>query len=96
MKFLKKMWVQIFYKDSAREKKLADINNEPWVKVIKIQLTDSENSTPGYFELDWNYAFVDHLIESGYSGRTPEEVVDMWFNDLCRGMIGEDTANTNL
>lgn len=74
---------------NLREKTLANIDNEPWVKVIDVQFADPQNPSTGFFELDWNQAFIDKLADAGYSGRTSEEVVDMWFNDLCRGVINE-------
>ncbi len=76
--------------ENLREKTLANIDNEPWVKVVDVQFADPLNPSQGFFELDWNEAFVNQLTEAGYSGRTSEEVVDMWFNDLCRGVINEE------
>lgn len=60
----------------------------PWVKVIEVHF-DKENPTRGYFELDWNDDFVGLLGEAGYAGETPEAIVDLWFNDLCRSVAIE-------
>ena len=57
----------------------------PWVKVVEVHF-DKDNPTRGYFELDWNDDFVGLLGEAGYAGETPEAIVDLWFNDLCRGV----------
>ena len=75
--------------EMLREKTIANIDNEPWVKVVDVQFADPRQPSTGFFELDWNKAFVESLVEAGYSGRTDEDVVDMWFNDLCRGVIKE-------
>lgn len=76
--------------ENLREKTLANINEEPWVKVIAVQFEDPSKPTTGYFELDWNKRFVEELQNAGYSGRADEDVVDMWFNDICRGVVGEE------
>lgn len=65
-------------------------SSEPWVDVINVNMEDKDDPSTGYLELDWNEAFVKQLVEAGYSGRTEEEIVDQWLNDLCRG-IANDT-----
>ena len=60
----------------------------PWVKVIEVHF-DKENPGRGYFELDWNDDFVGQLGEAGYSGQTSEQIVVLWFNDLCRSIVLE-------
>ena len=63
---------------------------EPWVNVIAAHV-DPADPKQGYFELEWNPAFVVFLRNSGYRGIAPEEIVDQWFTDLCRnvGMDGQ-------
>ena len=90
MKIIKRAMAKIRLKDEKLEKELATINEEPWVKVINVTMADPKDPSTGFFELDWNEKFVDSLIEAGYSGRTAEETVDMWFNDLCRGVISDE------
>jgi hypothetical protein len=70
-------------------KEIANEAGEPFVHVVKTTFEDKDKPGTGYFELDWNELFVKNLITAGYSGRTDDEVVDMWFNDLCRGIIGD-------
>lgn len=77
--------------DAKTPKEIATAAGEPWVDVIKTTFEDPKNPGAGYFELDWNEPFVKQLIEAGYSGRTDDEIVDMWFNDLCRGVVGDKT-----
>ena len=60
----------------------------PWVKVIEVHF-DKDNPGRGYFELDWNEDFVGLLGEAGYSGQNSEQIVDLWFNDLCRSIVIE-------
>jgi len=76
--------------DAKTPKQLATEAGEPWVDVVDTTFEDPKNPGAGYFELDWNEPFVKTLIEAGYSGRTDDDIVDMWFNDLCRGVIGKN------
>ena len=69
-------------KDLATEKK------EPWVGVLETHV-NQENVRNGFFELDWNEYFVLQLRGAGYTGATDEEVVDKWFQELCRNVGAE-------
>ena len=69
-------------------KELATANGEPWVQVLNIEI-DSENPGAGAFELDWNDIFVARLMKSGYQGKTDSDVVDNWFQDICRHVVLE-------
>ena len=40
--------------------------------------------------LDWNEYFVLMLTKNGYRGTTEEEIVDQWFNELCKTIGGEE------
>ena len=77
--------------DEARKqaKELATANNEPWVQIIELGI-DNKNPSQGYFELDWNRQMIDMLAENGYSGRTEQEIIDLWINDICRGVVSGD------
>ena len=68
------------------EKKVATLNGEPYVKVINIDLDDNAPGA-GFFELDFNEHFVEYLANSGYEGVEPEQIVDNWFNDLCKNIV---------
>lgn len=85
MDFLKKLF-NIAPKEQKIKEKLKN-SSEPWVDVVSVKMEDKNNPSSGYFELDWNTAFVSQLVEAGYSGRTDEEIVEQWFNDLCRGVV---------
>lgn len=69
----------------SKEKDQATREGKPWVKVIKVDV-DPTNPAEGYFELDWNDQFVTMLVRSGYIGKSNDEIVDQWFNDLCNGI----------
>ena len=69
-------------------KELATAAGEPWVQVLSIEV-DPENPGAGAFELDWNDIFVARLIKSGYQGKTDNDIVDNWFQDVCRNVVLE-------
>lgn len=69
-------------------KALATKNGEPWVQVLSMDI-DKDNPGQGAFELDWNDIFVARLIKSGYKGKTDQDIVDNWFQDICRNIVLE-------
>ena len=75
-------------KPTKSEKEIATENNEPWVSVLSMEL-EKENMDRGAFELDWNDLFVAKLIRSGYQGKTDNDIVDNWFQDVCRNIVME-------
>lgn len=72
-------------KGHAQAKALADLNHEPWVAVLTVDLNPADPSQ-GNFELDWNDYFIEQLKGAGYQAKTEEEIVDAWFTDLCQGI----------
>ena len=82
-------------KGQSQAKALADLNNEPWVSVINVDI-NPDNPSQGNFELDWNQLFVEKLIAAGYTGKNPEEIVDQWFNDLCTGIARSTIEEGNF
>jgi hypothetical protein len=84
---LRLLEIQHRYGDlSDREfaKAVATLKKEPYVDVLDLSLT-SEGG--GFFELDWNDQFILKLQDSGYTGRTDEEIVNKWFNGICRQIL---------
>lgn len=70
------------------EKDAFTARGEPWVSVIGIEL-DAENIGSGSFNLDFNEIFVARLIKAGYKGKDDFEVVNHWFNTICRNVLSE-------
>ena len=75
-------------KTESKKKDKKSKSEEPWVKVIKLHV-QPENPRNGFFELDWNDEFVNMLKQSGYQGESQEEIVDRWFQSLCRTIGNE-------
>jgi hypothetical protein len=69
-------------------KQIATEKGEPYVNIISVEL-DPENIGNGAFELDWNDFFVAKLVRSGYKGKDDSQIVDQWFQDVCRNVVME-------
>ena len=70
-------------------RQIADAKGEPWVSVLSVEL-DPENIGNGAFELDWNEKFITNLVRSGYKGKDDADMVDQWFQDVCKNVIAEN------
>tara|TARA_B100000963_G_scaffold357177_1_gene378774 strand:- start:1228 stop:1692 length:465 start_codon:yes stop_codon:yes gene_type:complete len=70
------------------DKKIATLDGEPWVKVIKMEL-EKDKPGSGFFEIDFNEDFVEYLANNGYEGSDNDSIVDGWFNDLCKNIVME-------
>ena len=73
------------------EKEIATEKGEPWVGILSMDV-DPENMHQGAFELDWNDKFVANLVRAGYQGKpgdTDSEIVDRWFQNICRHVVME-------
>ena len=69
-------------------KELATERGEPYVAVLSMDV-DPENLHQGAFELDWNEKFVANLLRAGYQGKADSDVVDQWFQNVCRHVVME-------
>ena len=79
----------------ALDKELATINEEPYVNVLQMDV-DPINPKKGFVELDFNDFFVKMLSENGYSGNSDEDIVNAWFNDLCRTILQQELADMDF
>ena len=77
-------------------KERATARGEAWVAVLDTHV-NKDNIRNGFFELDWNEQFIIELKKSGYGfdGDPEEEIVDRWFRDLARNMLGEEGMDTS-
>jgi hypothetical protein len=81
-------------KVSASAKAAATKAGEPYVSVVSVEL-DPNNVQNGAFELDWNEIFVARLVKAGYEGKDDAQIVDQWFQDICRNVIMENFEQWN-
>jgi len=70
----------------AKKKTKGSKSEEPMVKVIKLHV-QPENPRNGFFELDWNDEFVKMLQGAGITGTSDEDIVNKWFNGICRTVL---------
>jgi hypothetical protein len=76
-------------KVGASAKAAATKKGEPYVSVVSVEL-DPDNVQNGAFELDWNDIFVSKLMKAGYQGKDDAQIVDQWFQDICRNVLMEN------
>ena len=69
-------------------KEIATEKNEPYVSIVSIEV-DADNIGSGAFELDWNDKFIVSLVRAGYVGRDDQQIVDQWFQEICRNVVSE-------
>ena len=69
-------------------KQIATEAGEPYVAVLGMDV-DLDNLHQGAFELDWNEIFVARLIKAGYQGKVDADIVDQWFQNVCRHVVME-------
>jgi len=74
------------------DKRVAGIKKEPYVNVLSMGV-DPENVAQGYFELDWNEEFIKMLQSAGMTGKNDEEIVNKWFNAVCRTVLLQEKAD---
>jgi len=77
---------------SEADKRIAGLEKKPWVNVNKMGI-NPENAKAGFVELDWNDHFVSMLHDNGYTGTSDEDVVNKWFNDVCRTVLLQERAD---
>lgn len=70
------------------DKESATERGEPYVAILSMDI-DPNNMHQGSFELDWNEKFVANLLRAGYVGKTDADVVDQWFQNVCRHVVME-------
>ena len=88
---IKKIKNNLLGKKKPKQKSPKDIDTEkgePWVNVTGLTM-DPANITDGAFDLDWNDIFIAKLIRAGYQGKTDVDLVDQWFQSICRNVVLE-------
>ena len=78
--------------DSEYQKRQADILGDPYVNVLSMDV-DPNSPNTGMMELDFNDRFVSMLMENGYRGGSDEEIVNQWFNELCRTILLQEKVD---
>ena len=69
-------------------KEIATAKGEPYVSILSMDV-DPEDINNGAFELDWNEHFIKQLWKAGYRDEDENDMVDRWFQDVCRHVVME-------
>ena len=77
-----------------KEKAQATKDKKPWVAVLDTQV-NPDNIKNGFFELDWNNEFIEQLIDAGYQGEEPEQIIDQWFRTIATQVLDEEGQEPN-
>lgn len=72
---------------SPKEKATAE--GKPYVNIIGFELDPNDNSI-GSFEIDWNHFFISQLLMQGFKGQNDEQIIDQWFQTVCRTIAMEE------
>jgi hypothetical protein len=83
------------YSGHELDKNIATINEEPYVVILKMDV-DPLQPRKGMVELDFNDFFVKMLQDNGYQGKNDEDIVNNWFNDLCRTILRQELADQDF
>jgi hypothetical protein len=78
--------------ENERDKEIATIRKEPYVNVVEMGIED-DDIRQGFFELDWNDEFVIMLQNGGITGTSDDDVVNKWFNGVCRTVLLQEGAD---
>ena len=70
------------------DKDIATQKGEPYIAILSMDV-DPNNINAGSFEFDWNDKFIANLSRAGYQGRTDADLVDQWFQSVCRNVVLE-------
>ena len=70
------------------EKDAATAAGKPYINIVSLDL-DPKDPNIGSVELDWNPLFINQLIQMGYRGHSDEQIVDQWFQTVCRNILME-------
>lgn len=81
--------------DFEYNKQKAKVNKQPWVDVKNVSVNE-EDPKQGFMELDWNEDFVKMLQDNGYKGKSDEDIVNKWFNDICRTVLLQEAADMDF
>jgi hypothetical protein len=73
-------------KKSAKD--IATEKGEPYIEILSMEV-DPNDISSGAFEFDWNDKFIANLRRAGYQGKSDADLVDQWFQAVCRNVVLE-------
>lgn len=77
--------------ENEYEKALATAHDDPYFRVLSGDFVTGKNGDGQMtFELDWNTRFAEQLSANGWPGYSEDQIVNNWFEDVCRQMVTDD------
>ncbi len=71
--------------DKASERDRVKDSDEPYAEVVSWSVDSSGNIET---RIDWNPAFIQHLIKHGYRGGTDAEIIEKWLRGVYSQFAG--------
>lgn len=71
----------------ATERERAKNSDEPYAEVVTWKLTDAGTLETS---IDWNPAFIQHLLEHGYRGSSDSEIIERWLRGIYVQFSGNE------
>jgi hypothetical protein len=75
------------------DKGCATIKKEPYIGIVDDGFDKDKGINGVFFEFDWNDFWIEYLKMNGYTGETDDQIVERWFQDVCRSYALEEAAN---
>lgn len=90
----KKLKLELEYNiitEQQHKKELATLDGEEYFEILK---GEWEAESGLLFEFDWNNIFLENLRSNGFRGETDSDLVNAWFDDVCR-QVYQDSIGEN-
>ena len=78
---------------NQHDKEVATLLREPWFNLIGADQRVQGENIQMAIELDWNDFFIQFLESKGWEGRSPDEIVDRWFESAMRQMSDRENGD---
>lgn len=82
---LERKWGNI--SEHEYEKEYATLHKEPWFNWIAADRRIVGDTVQAAVELDWNDYFIEFLEKHGWTGSSPDEIMDRWFEDMMKQQL---------
>lgn len=74
--------------ENSFRKELANLKNEPYFNCWFLMVNEN-NPAECIMQFDWNDHMITYLKSNNYKGKSEEEVIKNWFDELCRNAAYE-------
>ena len=72
---------------NEKEKAIATKRGEPYIAVLNFDINPADPLASGSIEFDWNDHFISELRNQGVQGKTDDDIVNNWFERVCRNIL---------